>query len=68
MEIASKAIECLSSVLFDTFGLKRTLPEVGIGEENFPVMARKAVGGDVLRGFKHLRQEDVENIFRMCME
>ena len=68
MEIASKAIECLSSVLFDTFGLKRTLPEVGIGEENFPVMARKAVGGDVLKGFKHLRQEDVENIFRMCME
>lgn len=30
-------------------------------------MARKACGGDVLRGFKPLNQQDIERIFEMCM-
>ena len=68
MDIAHKAIDCLSHFLFDTLQLKRTLPEVGIYETHFPTMARKSVGGGILPGFKPLAQHDVENIFRMCMK
>ena len=67
METARQAIEKLSVFLFGTLGLKSTLTEVGIGEENFPVMARKACAGDTLPGFKPLNQQDIENIFRMCL-
>ena len=31
-------------------------------------MARKAVAGGTLQGFKPLRQEDVVKIFQMCMK
>ena len=68
MAIARQTIDAMSDFLFGTLGLKRTLPEVGIDETHFAVMARKSVGGDVLHGFKPLRQHDVEQIFRMCME
>lgn len=68
MEIAHKAIDCLSNFLFNDLGLKRTLPEVGIDETHFATMAMKSVGGDTLPGFKPLKQEDVENIFKMCMK
>ena len=67
MEIARKAIAALSDFLFGTLGLKRTLPEVGIDRSHFSEMARKAVGGDVLHGFKPLRPSDVEAIYEMCM-
>lgn len=67
METARQAIERLSVFLFGTLGLKSTLTEVGIGEENFPVMARKACAGGTLPGFKPLNQQDIENIFRMCL-
>ena len=53
---------------FNDLGLKRTLPEVGIDETHFATMAMKSVGGDTLPGFKALKQEDVENIFKMCMK
>lgn len=68
MDIARKAIAKTSEFLFDTLGLKRTLPEVGIDETHFAVMARKSVGGGTLPGFKPLQAHDVENIFKMCME
>lgn len=68
MDIAHKAIDCLSQFLFDTLGLKRTLPEVGIDETHFAVMAKKSVGGGTLPGFKPLQQQDVENIYKMCMK
>ena len=68
MEIAHKAIDCLSDFFFNTLQLKRTLPEVGINEEHFAVMASKAVGGDTLHGFVDLKQADVEEIFKMCMK
>ncbi len=68
MEIANKAIDCLSDFLFNTLQLKSTLPEVGINEEHFAVMAKKAVGGDTLHGFIDLKQHDVEEIFNMCMK
>lgn len=67
METARQAIEKLSVFLFGTLGLKSTLTEVEIGEENFPVMARKACAGGTLPGFKSLNQQDIENIFRMCL-
>ncbi len=68
MQIAHKAIGCLSTFLFDTLGLKRTLPEVGIGREHFATMARKAVRSGTLQGFKPLKQADVEAIYEMCMK
>lgn len=68
MEIARKSIEKLSDFLFNTLQLKRTFPEVGIDRTHFAVMARKAVNGGTLPGFKPLQQADVEHIFEMCMK
>lgn len=67
MEIAKKSIGLTADFLFNTLGLDDTLTKAGIGEENFSVMAKKACRGKVLRGFKPLRQEDIEKIFRMCL-
>lgn len=67
MDIAREAISRLSHFLFDTLQLKSTFTEVGIKRDNFGVMARKACGGDVLPGFKPLRQSDIERIFEMCL-
>lgn len=67
MEGAKRAIASLSGFLFDELGLQNTLTEIGIDDANFKIMAKKACGGDVLRGFKPLTPEDVENIFRMCL-
>lgn len=41
--------------------------EIGIEDTNFSVMAKKACWSDVLPGFKPLNQQDIENIFKMCM-
>lgn len=68
MEIAHKAIDSLSSFLFGALGLKRTLPEAGIDRTHFATMARKAVRGKTLYGFKPLQQADVEAIYEMCMK
>ena len=69
-EIALRAIDALAHFLFDTLGLQRTLPEVGIVDEtHFDSMAFKAVlpyGGN-LPGFRPLTKEDVIEIYRMCM-
>lgn len=67
MDIARESIRRLSDFFFDTLGLQSTFTAVGIKEEDFPVMARKACGGKTLRGFKHLTAEDIEAIFRMCL-
>lgn len=67
MNIAKEGISRLSEFLFDTLGLKRTFTEVGIRREDFPVMARKACDGGILQGFKPLNQQDIENIFEMCL-
>ncbi len=67
MDIAHTAIERLSDFLFNTLQLKRTFPEVGIDETHFATMAKKAVGGGTLPGFKPLQEQDVERIFQMCM-
>lgn len=67
MDIAHQAIAKLSDFLFNTLQLKRTFPEVGIDRTHFSVMAKKAVNGGMLPGFKPLQQADVEKIFEMCM-
>jgi len=67
MDIAHQAIAKLSDFLFNTLQLKRTFPEIGIDRTHFAVMARKAVNGGTLPGFKPLQQADVEKIFEMCM-
>ena len=67
MQIAEESIERLSSFLFDTLGLKRSFPEVGIRKEDIPTMARKACRGKVINGFKSLSQADIEKIFEMCL-
>ena len=68
MDIAHKAIEMLSDFFFNKLQLKRTFPEVGIDETYFDIMAKKAVFGGVLPAFKPLNQDDVKNIFMMCMK
>jgi len=67
MEVAKKSIELVKEFLFNTLGLKSTFTEIGIDESNFAVMAKKACMGGVLPGFKPLNQQDIENIFRMCL-
>ena len=67
MAIAKLAIEKLSAFFFDDLQLKRDFPSVGIDETHFSAMAKKAVRGDTLQGFKPLRQQDVETIYKMCM-
>lgn len=68
-ELALRAIDALGHFLFDTLGLKRTLPECGIDETHFAEMAAKAVlpYGGKLPGFRTLTKADVVNIYRMCM-
>lgn len=67
MEIANKSIEMLSEFLFTTLKLDDSFTKVGIQEKDFPVMAKKACGGAVLKGFQPLKQEDIEQIFKMCL-
>ncbi len=66
MEIAKQSIQALSDFFFGTLGLKKTFAEVGIQEKDFPVMAKKACGGNVLKGFKPLDQKAIETILEMC--
>lgn len=67
MEIAEKSIELTADFLFHKLGLDDTFTKAGIQKEDFPVMAKKACGGNVIWGFKPLKQEDIEKIFEMCL-
>lgn len=67
MEGAKLAISRLSDFYFKTLGLQSTLTELGIDETHFKAMAKNACGSDVMKGFRSLTPEDVENIFRMCL-
>ena len=51
---------------FKSLGLKTSLSESGIGEENFEIMAEKALGGsETLGRFKKLTKEDIVNILKI---
>lgn len=69
-EIALRAIDALAHFLFDTLGLKRTLPDLGIDESHFDSMAYKSVlpYKGTLPGFRTLSKEDVVKIYKMCMQ
>ena len=67
MVVAKKSIEMLSKFFFETLGLDSTFTKVGIKEEDFPIMAKKACRNDVIPGFKPLNQTDIEKIFSMCL-
>lgn len=67
MTVALKSIEMLSDFLFRKLELQSTFTEIGIKKEDFPVMAKKACGDSVIRGFKPLTQADIEKIFEMCL-
>lgn len=67
MTVAKQSIALLSEFFFQTLGLQSTFTAVGIGKEDFPVMAKKACGDGVLPGFKALKQQDIEQIFMMCL-
>lgn len=68
MEVAKKAIACLSEFFFTTLGLKSTLSELGITEEHFKTMSEKAQRiGNTDYGFVSLKAQDIEAIFKMCL-
>lgn len=67
MAASKKGIEMLSNFFFNTLGLKSTFTEIGIDETNFSIMAKKACEGGVISGFKSLKQQDIENIFKKCL-
>lgn len=68
IEIANKAIEMLSDFFFKKLNLKSTLTEIGIGRENFKLMAKKSCKGmRSIKGFKELTPEDVEKIYEMSL-
>ncbi len=67
MEVAKKSIELVSEFLFKTLELHSTFTEIGIDTTHFKIMAKKACGDGVLPGFKPLKQQDIENIFTMCL-
>ena len=67
MEIANKAIEMLENFLFNTLGLSSTLTEIGINDEHFALMAKKACEDATLEGFVDLTAEDIEKIYQMCL-
>lgn len=64
-ETALKGIAKLEE-FFKSLGLKTSLSESGIGEENFEIMAEKALGGsETLGRFKKLTKEDIVNILKI---
>jgi len=67
IEVAKKSIEMVSDFLFKTLELKSSFKEIGIDDSNFSIMAKKACGNGVLSAFKPLNQQDIENIFKMCL-
>ena len=67
MAIAREAIRRLSDFFFNTLGLQSTFAEVGIKREDFGLMAKKACRYGDIKGFKTLTEQDVVNIFEMCM-
>lgn len=68
MEVAKKSIEMVKEFLYHTLELQSSLTELGIDDSNFKIMAHKAVnGGGLAYAFKPLNEEDVFNIFKMCL-
>lgn len=67
MAIAREAIKRLYDFFFVTLGLKSTFTEIGIKRDDFALMAKKACRYGDIKGFKTLTEQDVVNIFEMCL-
>lgn len=67
MEVAKKTISLLSDFFFNSLELQSTFTEIGIDDSKISEMAEKACGGGIIHGFKPLNQQDVENIYKMCL-
>lgn len=68
MEIAKKSIEMLAEFFFDTCGLERNLSALGITDEHFAVMGKKAVEiGGLKYAYVPLSPVDVEKILKNCL-
>lgn len=67
MEGAKEAINRFSHFLYQDLHLQSHLSDLGINEEHFAEMARKACNGGVLKSIKDLTPKDVETIYRMCL-
>ncbi|MGB4587669.1 MAG: iron-containing alcohol dehydrogenase [Clostridiaceae bacterium] len=67
MEVAKKSIEMLEDFFFKTLGLQSSLSEIGIDSKNFELMAKKAVTGGTMHGFKPLAEADIVEIFKKCL-
>lgn len=67
IKIAKESINRLKDFLYNTLKLKSSFTEIGIGQENFTIMAEKAARGGLNHAFKPLHAEDVRRIFEMCI-
>ena len=65
-EIAEKAIQNTRE-FFNQLGIPSTLREVGIGEEKFEIMAKKAASMGIDRGFVPLYEKDVLAIYQASL-
>jgi len=67
MVVARKSIQLLSDFFYNVSGLKGNFKDIDIDESKFEIMAAKACHNDTLKGFKHLRKEDIVRILKMCL-
>ncbi len=70
MEGAKASIEALKAFFFGTLGLASRLSDLGIGEENIPLMAKKACSAGkngVISGLYDLTEDDAAAIYRMSL-
>ena len=65
--VINKAIDKTQEFFTNELHIPANLRELGIGEENLEIMAKKAVRGATLKGFVELSAEDVEKIYRMAL-
>ena len=67
-EKAEAGIDALAAFFTDELGLASTLGEIGIGDEHFERMAKKACDGKggTIHGFVDLEPADVVAIFEAC--
>lgn len=66
-EIANLAIEKTKNFFCNDLHIPCSLSEVGIDEEHLDIMAKQAVRGSKLQGYKELDENDVKNIYINCL-
>lgn len=68
IDIANRTIERISDFFFKDLKLTSNLEALGINEDNFELMAKKATNDDVIHGFIDLNKDDVVNIYKMSLK